>query len=225
MKGLFISLNCFLIAAQFVVLHIYRNYIGGYAMKGFCSLIFVLLGIVNLVHCLVNKKDGVLFPLLITCGLIFGMTADVVLNFNFIAGAAIFAAGHLLYFSAFLVLNKMQVKDLAALLCILALSLTLVLLPIYDYGSKLMFIIVIIYALIISLMLSKALMNAVSTGKAMEIILFIGCLLFYVSDFMLLLSIFSGEKNFASTVCCYTYWPGQLIIAFSLYFYQGKTVI
>ena len=193
-------------------------------MKGFCSFIFVLLGIVNLIYCLINKIDGKIFPILIVCGLLFGMIADVVLNFNFIIGAAIFAVGHILYFAAFTLLHKLCMKDLIAVLCIFAFSLIIVLLPIYDFGSKLMFFVIIAYAVIISLMLSKALMNAVNTKKTMEIILFVGSLLFYVSDFMLLLSIFGGEKNFSSLVCCYTYWPGQIIIAFSLYFYEGKAI-
>jgi len=193
-------------------------------MKGFCSFIFVLLGIVNLIYCFLNKKDGKIFPVLIVCGLLFGMIADVVLNFNFIIGAAIFAVGHILYLAAFTMLHKFETRDLIAVFCILAFSIIMILLPIYDFGSKLMFIVIIVYAVIISLMLSKALMNAVSTKKTMEIILFIGSLLFYVSDFMLLLSIFSGEKNFSSLICCYTYWPGQILIAFSLYFYEGKLI-
>ena len=224
MKALFASLNGFFIVAQFIVLYIYRNFIGGYKMKGFCSFIFVLLGIVNLIYCLINKIDGKIFPVLILCGLVFGMIADVVLSFNFIIGAAIFALGHVLYFAAFTMLHKFEARDLIAVFCILAFSIIMILLPIYDFGSKLMFIVIIAYAVIISLMLSKALMNAVSTKKTMEIILFIGSLLFYVSDFMLLLSIFSGEKNFSSLVCCYTYWPGQILIAFSLYFYEGKLI-
>ena len=166
-------------------------------MKGFCSFIFVLLGIVNLIYCLINKIDGKIFPMLIVSGLIFGMIADVVLSFNFITGAAIFALGHVLYFAAFTMLHKFETKDLIAVFSILAFSVIIILLPIYDFGSKLMFFVIIAYAVIISLMLSKALMNAINTKKTMEIILFIGSLLFYVSDFMLLLSIFSGEKNFS----------------------------
>ncbi len=222
MKSLFASLNGFFIVAQFIVLYIYRNFIGGYKMKGLCSLVFVLLGAVNLIYCFINSKEGKIFPMLIVSGLIFGMIADVVLSFNFITGAAIFALGHVLYFVAFTMLHKFETKDLIAVFSILAFSVIIILLPIYDFGSKLMFFVIIAYAVIISLMLSKALMNAINTKKTMEIILFIGSLLFYVSDFMLLLSIFSGEKNFSSLVCCYTYWPGQIIIAFSLYFYEGK---
>ena len=208
MKALFASLNGFFIVAQFIVLYIYRNFIGRYKMKGFCSFIFVLLGIVNLIYCLIARKEGILFPVLIVCGLLFGMIADVVLSFNFITGAIVFAVGHILYFAAFILLHKFGTKDLVALLCVFAVSLIVVLLPIYKFDSRLMFIVIIVYALIISFMLSKALMNAVSSRKTMEIILFMGSLLFYVSDFMLLLSIFGGEKNFSSLVCCYTYWPG-----------------
>ena len=224
MKTLFASLNGFFIVTQFIVLYIYRNFIGGYKMKGFCSFIFVLLGIVNLIYCFLNKKEGKIFPILMVCGLFFGMIADVVLSFNFITGAAIFAAGHIIYLVSYTLLNKFQLKDLVSVFCILAVSLVLILLPIYNFGSELMFIVVIAYAVIISLMLAKALMNAVNTKKTMEIILFIGSLLFYISDFMLLLSIFGGEKNFSSLICCYTYWPGQIIIAFSLYFYEGKAL-
>lgn len=224
MKTLFASLNGFFIAAQLIVLYIYRNFIGGYKMKGFCSFIFVLLGIINLIYCFINRQEGKIFPILMVGGLLLGMIADVVLNFNFIIGAAIFALGHILYFAAFTLLHKFGIKDLIAVCCVFIVSLILVLLPIYDFGSKLMFIVIIAYALIISLMLSKSLINAINTKETMEIILFIGSLLFYISDFMLLLSIFGGEKNFASFVCCYTYWPGQIIIAFSLFFYKGKAL-
>lgn len=46
----------------------------------------------------------------------------------------------------------------------------------------------------------------------------LGSILFYISDFMLLLNVF-GDVPGTSYLCLITYYPAQFILAFSLFVY------
>lgn len=192
-------------------------------IKALASAGFVLLGLINLIYALKNKTNEKQFSIIMFIGLIFGMLGDIFLNIEFIAGAILFAVGHILYFIAYCYLEKFNYKDIIAGLVIFIPSMLFILLaPIFDFGGSVMKILCVVYALFISCMLGKALVNLVKERSLLNIFLVVGSALFFFSDLMLLLDVFANLFGLAPVLCLITYYPAQSLLAFSLLFTQSK---
>ena len=74
------------------------------------------------------------------------------------------------------------------------------------------------YAFIISFMVGKAISNLLKEKNSTNKIIVIGSILFFISDLMLMLNKF-GNIPGTSYLCLGTYYPGQFILAFSLFKY------
>ena len=72
-----------------------------YPIKITASVFFMLAAAVNLIYALKYFPDKKLPSVILTVGVFFAMSADIAINLNFIAGAAIFALGHICYFIAY----------------------------------------------------------------------------------------------------------------------------
>lgn len=188
--------------------------LGGLAIKAITSIFFVLLGIVNLTYVILAKNKALHFPIIMLIGLCFAMLGDILLNIEFIVGALLFAIGHIWYFVAYNFILKFKPTDLIYGLSIFIPALILVLcVPIFDFGGLLMQIIVIAYALIISLMVGKSIANLVAQPTAQNILLTIGSILFFFSDLMLLLNVFGNLSPVFDVLCLATYYPAECILA------------
>lgn len=190
---------------------------GGIVLKGVTSGLFVLLGVVNLIYAIITKSDKLKFAIIITIGLVFAMLGDVVLEFNFIAGAALFAIGHIFFFVSYCVLSRFRWRDLlyGAVIFVPA-SLVMLFAPIFEFGEPIMQIVCIIYALIISLMVGKSIANFVLDRSILNLVIMIGSILFCFSDIMLLFSLFTNIDFVFGLLCIITYYPAEYLLAHSI---------
>ena len=191
---------------------------GGLWLKGVTSSWFVLLGAVNLwaARQLPWKNRRVL--ILIEAGLFCGMCADVLLGIVFFAGVGVFALGHVFYLVAFYFLERFRLRDLVMSLPAAAVSIFLVVgTPWIHVEDPVMRAILIVYALIISAMLGKAVSNLVSQSDTFRWLLAIGCIMFWFSDLILLMDMFGTSSRLTWILCSYSYWPAQNILAHALY--------
>ena len=217
MKKTFNILNLFLIIAVLVCDVCYIVF-GGLWLKGLTSFLFVVIGITNLIFVFANKIEGQKkFAVIMLIGLIFAMVGDVVINIVFVEGAALFAVGHVFYFVAYCVLEKFSIKDLIIASVIFVLSAAVILfVPIFDFGGMFMQIVCLAYALIISCMLGKAISNLTKKINALNILLVVGSVLFFLSDLMLLFDVFSNVGLWAIVLCLATYYPAQCFLAYAI---------
>ena len=191
---------------------------GGLWLKGVTSSWFVLLGAVNLwaARQLPWKNRRVL--ILIEAGLFCGMCADVLLGIVFFAGVGVFALGHVFYLVAFYFLARFRLRDLVMSLPAAAVSIFLVVgTPWIHVEDPVMRAILIVYALIISAMLGKAVSNLVSQSDTFRWLLAIGSIMFWFSDLILLMDMFGTSSRLTWILCSYSYWPAQNILAHALY--------
>jgi uncharacterized membrane protein YhhN len=150
-------------------------------------------------------------------GLTFAMCGDIVLNVWFIGGAILFAVGHVFYFVAYCFLQKFKWLDLifgASIFIPSVLFITLA--PIFDFGGIIMELVCIVYAIIISIMLGKAISNFVREKNLTNLLILIGSILFFFSDLMLLLNVFANLSVVFDVLCLVTYYPAECILALSL---------
>ena len=191
---------------------------GGLAFKIPASACFLSLGCINTAFLLKHHTPDRLCAFTLLAGLFIGFIADIVLDLHFLAGAAVFALGHVFYLAAYFRMLPASRLDMAIFAGLLLPSLCLILfLPSLDYGGALMQGIVIAYALIICLMSGKALSNFCRRRDILTAVLLLGSFLFFFSDLMLLFAHFSDAGRITNILCVNTYYPGQALLAASLF--------
>lgn len=197
--------------------------LGGLAIKATTSIFFVLLGLVNLTYVIIAKQP-LKFPIIMTIGLFFAMLGDILLNIEFIIGAILFAVAHVWYFIAYTCTQKFKPRDLIYGIAIFVPAVIFILcMPFLDFGSLLMKIIVVCYALIISLMVGKSLSNLVQQPTRQNILIVIGSVLFFFSDLMLLLNVFGDLSRVFDVLCLATYYPAECLLATTIYTQKPQT--
>ena len=225
MNKKFLVFNSIAQPVLFIVDIIYMI-LGGLWLKGVTSGIFVAIALVNLY--LVNKEGktiGGKFKMLMCIGLAVCCVADIILNIWFIFGALIFAIGHVFYFMSYVQLDKFTFKDLY---CALAIAVPAVLvLVLYPFDYQGIFVVIVLYALIISCMVGKAIsLMLFSSGSIVSrVVILVGSILFFVSDLALLFCNFGNGGVVADNICLLTYYPAQGLLALSVYLASKNTQV
>ena len=206
-------INYLFLAASPVMAALYYR-IGGLPMKAASAAVFALLGLINSAYAVKMRRYNPVYMLL---ALLLCMTADIVLGYSFLAGAGIFALGHVLFFIAFSRMEKLKWGDLLpGLILFIPAALWLITDKRFRFRPAAMEYVCIGYALVISLMMGKATANLLRNRNAAYLLLTLGCGLFVVSDIMLVLHVFGRGPRWTDTVCLFTYFPGQCITAHAM---------
>lgn len=196
---------------------LYLNF-GGLWLKGLTSLGFVVQGGGN--HLFGRDRlqgSRKQFSALMVWGLFLCFVADIVINLDFMSGAVVFAVGHVCYLLAYCRLSPMESRDLKIGSAIFAVSALILLgLPMLDFGSGLMKLVCILYALVISLMVGKAVGSHLRLREPMTLLLAAGSVLFFLSDLMLLLDVFADAPRITTWLCLLFYYPAQCLLAGAL---------
>ena len=151
---------------------------------------------------------------MLALGLCFAMAGDLLLGWNFIIGAGLFAVGHILYAAAMYTRQRFARLDAAMSLMIFVIAmLLLTFIPGMAFPDPLMRIVCYAYAVIISCMAGKAVSSFLREKTLTNGLLALGSVLFFFSDVMLVLSWFAGAGRWADVCCLCTYFPGQGILA------------
>ncbi len=224
MKRLVVFLNLLVLAAV-VTLDVFLILNPSLALKSAASACFVLGGIINAAYALKNKGN-IKFTVMMLIALVFAMAGDIVIynsaDLYFITGAALFAIAHVFYLIAYCFMRGFRLTDILFAACIFVPSvLVITLVPIFNFGGVLMEVVCVIYALILSLMVGKALSD-LRTGSAVSVIIAVGSILFFVSDLSLLLNTFGNIGKVSSILCLATYYPAQFLLAFAVFVYALK---
>lgn len=191
---------------------------GGLWLKGVTSSWFVILGAINFWAARHLDSKKLRFFFLMEAGFVCGMVADVLLGVVFFAGVGVFALGHIFYLVAFYSLERFRIRDLIASVPVAVISIYLVVgTPWIHVEDPVMKTILIAYALIISLMLGKAISNLVAQSCTYRWMFAIGSVMFWFSDLMLLIDMFGTSTRLVWILCSYSYWPAQTLMAHALY--------
>jgi len=190
----------------------------------FKPLSTALVIIVAALSIFVPDEYNLSYTLAIILALLFSLGGDVALMFKskqaFMIGLVLFLIAHIVYSIVFTVYSGFVTSDLISALILILLAII-----IYFYlypGLAKMKIPVLVYVLIISFMMNRAI--ATFSGKYFSIIqaflISIGAGLFYISDLILAVNKFKKplKYNRISLAC---YYSGQLMIALSTGFFDS----
>lgn len=220
MKKIYVVVNIvFLIAIMTADVFFVNQHLLVY--KGIASGLFAAQSVFNVIIC-ARKKVEMKFPCLILAALITAFAADLVIQFSLIIGMLIFGISHVFYFVSYCKLEKFCPKDLIpAAVSIVVLLIIILFAPFLDFKNSIMHTAVCIYAAIISCMVGKALSDAARRRSLLTVSIAVGSILFYTSDFALMLKLF-GNFPGMNEVCLYTYYPAQFLLALSPLLYTIK---
>lgn len=222
MKKVFAILNGVMLAAVLAGMVNYMQQ-GGLNNKALAAGCFAALGVVNLVYALLTRPRRAAFPAIMCGGLILAMSGDILLGKNFILGAGLFALGHVMYVAAMCMLKPVCRRDLLASLVVFAAAGSIVLfLPGLDFGGTLMQGVCLVYALVISCMVGKALSGAIWSPSVLTVVMGAGSVLFFFSDLMLVLYMFGDAPWVIDRLCLLSYFPAQGLLAFSSFLYTVR---
>lgn len=189
-----------------------------YTLKCITSFLFATLGIINLIYAKKTNLNNTSFYTFQVIALILAMLGDILININFIVGAATFALGHIVFIFAYNTLIKLRAKDiLFGTLLFIGAGAFILFYPRFDFGGIIMKIVCLVYALIISFMLGKALGNFFLKKNAVNTTILLGSILFFFSDLMLALGRFTDLDSWTSHACMGTYYPALCLLAFAMH--------
>lgn len=212
-----LAVNILIIAAVFVLNWFYQSNGFDFTLKCVCSGGFALLGLINLSYALGTGRKSKKFYIAMALGLVLAMLGDVLIGYDFIIGAAIFALGHVCFVVAYCLLQKLKMLD-----CIISgvlfagAAAFLLFCPLLVFDVSIFKYVCIVYAMIISLMLGKAVGNFVREKNAVTGTIALASALFFFSDLMLVFDWFIGRWDWTDHACMGTYYPALCFLAFSM---------
>ena len=216
---------CISLALLFTYTDYKKQYKKALILKFLATLSIAILSFISF-----NKANtcSKMYFLLIFTGIICGVIGDTLLALNkvykskydiyFLSGLVSFLVGHILYIKAFTLIMDTNKYDFIF-------AVIYILIAYYIRSkSKLDFnrleIPILIYALVITLMFGKVTSILLfSNNQLLNILVFIGGLLFIISDSILVFDIFGEKHNKLLTIYCHlSYFPAQIMFALSILF-------
>lgn len=168
-----------------------------------------------------NRSDFRFFAFMIA-GLTFSLCGDISMALKkdgeilFLIGVGCFAIAHIFYFLGYCSKSSFKWKDILLFLCFFVPNCLLLVLGGFNFGS--MKIMVIGYAVIICLMLSKSfsITGLYSESPRQVVMLIAGSILFYLSDLTLLFFLFYPHAEpLLRQINWMLYYPAQGLLALS----------
>lgn len=221
---LLLAVNTVVIAAIFVLNYFYQANGFDFTLKCICSGSFALLGIINLGYALATKQEGKKFYVGMTLGLLLAFLGDVLIKYDFIVGAATFALGHICFVVAYCFIQRMRRLDyILSGTLFLGCLIFLLFCPLLSFDVAIFRVVCIVYALIISTMLGKALGNFIRKPNLVNGIIAVASTLFFFSDLMLVFDWFIGLWSWTDHACMGTYYPALCFLALAMCIKTIKT--
>ena len=216
-QKLMLTLNVCVSTLICILNYFYQSNGFDFTLKCVCSGLFAALGVANLVYARKTKETHRKFYIFMALGLVFAFLGDYLIGYDFIVGAATFALGHVFFVIAYCFLQKMQKLDLTVSGALFACCLIFLLFcPLLSFDVPVFRIVCIVYALIISTMLGKAIGNFVREKNTFMGTIAAASALFFFSDLMLVFDWFIGLWSWTDHACMGTYYPALCLLAFSM---------
>ncbi len=217
-KKIILTINIVMISAILALNYFYQLNGFDFTLKCICSGSFAALGLINLCYSLKTGQHNKKFFSLMAIGLIFAFLGDYLIGKSFILGAAVFALGHVFFVIAYCAEEKIRLLDIViSLFFFLGAAFFLIFCPLLSFDEPILKIVCIIYALIISTMLGKALGNFIVRKDLANGAIALGSALFFFSDLMLVFDRFIGIWSWTDNACMGTYYPALCLLALSMF--------
>lgn len=212
-----LTVDLLVIASVFILNYFYQLNGFDFTLKCICSGAFALLGLVNLCYAQKTRQTNMRFYIGMAAGLVLAFLGDVLIGYDFIIGAATFALGHVCFVVAYCLIQRPKILD-----CIISGVLFsggagfLLFSPLLTFDQPIFRVVCVVYALIISTMLGKAVGNFIRERNVFTGTVAAASALFFFSDLMLVFDWFIGLWDWTDHACMGTYYPALCLLAFAM---------
>lgn len=198
--------------------------------KTITSLCFLIIGLLGV---LITEKHRLKFAIIFYVALIFAFLGDILITQNFIIGMVMFAITQIFLITSYYLIKKISYIEWIIFGGFIIFDLCLLFLyKDFEFSGALK-IAVIIYALLISFMISKSLdlIKIWKENKLKISLIIVGAILFFISDFILLFSEFdtnitsepnSINANLVSAFNLISYYIGLVALSISIKYQFSK---
>ena len=223
-KKIYFIINILISVAVYIVNVFYQYHNFNFTLKCIASGLFAILSIINVTYFIKEaiKKENLKYPLAMMVGSIFCFLGDAFIHANFILGVVLFALGHVFYVIGYCMLQNFQKLDfiIGGGLGLIT-GLFVALCPLLKFDAPILKVACVVYALILSFMVGKTVSNFINSKNKLNMYLMIGAILFLISDLCLLICWFwhVGVSRTFNHICMGTYYPANLLFAYSIYYY------
>ena len=216
-QKLILAVNIAVISAIFYMNYVYQCNGFDFTLKCICSASFALLGVINLVYSLITKAGNKPFYIGMSAGLLLAFLGDVLIEYDFIVGAATFALAHVGFIASYCFLQKMQKLDYVTCgVLFLGCLIFLLFWPFFSFSVAIFRVVCIIYALFISMMLGKAMGNFIREKNLVKATIAVASALFFFSNLMLVCDRFIRFWGWTEQACMGTYYPALCFLALAM---------
>ena len=218
-----------LLAINFIVFFTLGNGVLSCILKLFASIAFVLLGIVGFATAESMTYGTSIVGLLFLAGAGFGLVGDGVLALReidtekdfmiILSGEIAFAIGHIFYFVALILIAPFSYWSII-IAAVLTAGIFVVAIKLMKLKFGKLLIPSIVYAFMLCSTMVQSIAGAIMLGGSLfSILLAVGFTLFLLSDLVLSMIYFGGQKNKLTTTANYTlYYLAQILIMFAIFF-------
>ena len=181
------------------------------------NALIVIVAVFNLIYYFIKFKKIKVYQIVLVIGIIFSCLADALPNLDFKVFVALFLMGHLMYIVAFYFVKKFSYLDIIFSLIIFVFSASIILfVPIFNFYQDSIKYLCLIYALVLSVVVGKSFSNLRLFKEPLTIVMFIGSIMFYISDFALFFNMFTAHSIILDVLCLSFYYPSVMIFSNSL---------
>ncbi len=212
-----LAVNLTVIAAICVLNYFYQLRAFDFTLKCICSGLFAILGLINLGCAIGKKAENRRFYIWMAVGLLLAFLGDVLIGYDFVLGAGAFALGHVAFTVAYCYISWLHIIDgIAGGVIFVPSALILSILPVLNFDPPVLRLVCVLYALIISTMVGKAMGNFIRHRQLVTGTIALASILFFFSDLMLVLDRFGGKWSWTDHACMGTYYPALCLLALSM---------
>ena len=212
-----LTVNLIMIAVICIMNFFYQYLDFVRVLKCTCSALFTVLGAINLVYACKTKAPNMKFYISMMAGLFFAFLGDVLIDWQFIPGAAVFALGHVCFVIAYGFIQKIKKLDCVIGGSVFVACVIFLFSPLVTFDVPVFRVVCLVYSLIIASMLGKAIGNFVRDKHKTTATIAAASFLFFFSDLMLVCDWFIGVWDWAPNACMGTYFPALCLMAFSMF--------
>lgn len=218
-----------LLAINFIVFFTLGNGTLSCILKLFASIAFIVLGLTGYATAESMTYGSSIVGILFLAGAGFGLVGDGVLALlelddkrNFliiISGEIAFAIGHIFYFAGLLLVAPFTYWSVIVG-AVLAAAIFVVGIKCMKLNFGKLLIPSIVYAFMLCTTMVQSIAGAIMLGGSLfSILLAVGFTLFLLSDLVLSMIYFGGQKNHVTTSTNYAlYYAAQIVIMFAIFF-------
>lgn len=188
----------------------------GLNLKGMTSLLFLVLGFVNLLT-VKNEVAKDQFIICLFIGLVFAFFADILIGINLISGFILYYFCHIFVFISFCKTEDFQIKDIMYSFVVLIPSIMFILYTTkFNFGGEFIYNLSLGYVVLLSLVVGKSISNFTTNKSKLNLMILVSMILLFISNFCSIFVLFAEAVKLVKVFSVIFYYCALTMLALTI---------